>query len=146
MASRTDADVRRESIAWCALSKVATKEYSRDHLKPGSEEVKGRFLGKVNGEAVSLPVAGVLQVAEDSTRSTSSHPDHAHVLALFLALVPKPRRAALLAKLPKQFTKNKGELPAADAGLLTEAGQLLKSLRSRTTVPKKGDVHFSRTK
>lgn len=133
----------QRSIAWAAIAKVAAAEGCRDHLNPGTHEVAGVFAGEVDGDPIQLDLAGQLQIGVDATAASSKGEPPAHVLALCLSHVPKTRRSAILDDLPEHYSRD-GVLPAADPQLLVASEKLLESLRSRSTVSRKGTVHFSR--
>ena len=134
----------RQSAALFALSKLADKDADRGCLPEGGKfKVEGAFRGKVDGQEVTVDVDGKLVVGHNTESSKSSGPKPEHLLALFLDAAPKTKREALL-KLPEKFSKS-GELPAADPELVSACSTLLKSLRSRETITKRGSVHFQRS-
>lgn len=132
------------SALWHAVAKIAGKEAQRDLLDAGDVyDVEGQVAAHVNGEPISVPISCQVAVNFDTEVSVSVAAPMEHLLALFLAEVPKTRRAKLLDDLPVEFSAA-GELPGADPELFNAAAGLLKSLRSRKIQPRRGSVQVRR--
>jgi hypothetical protein len=132
----------QRSILFAALEKVAGRESRRELLEGGlSHQVAARIAATVDGTPLEpIKLEANLSVADDQTRPTSVAAPADVLVAYFLGLLSKPKRAALLSELPEEFQRRGGKLPEIAAERMEEAKSLLERLRGRVEKTVRGAV------
>jgi hypothetical protein len=134
------------AACWAALEAVARKECRRDALVAGAEyDVALRVAGEVGTKPFACEAAARVVVNHDGVRVVSQAPPIAHLVAVFLGLLPRNQRERVLGELPEQFVAGDNRLPDVDAAFVEAAENLLKRLRARTQQQVRGAISTSYT-
>lgn len=119
-------------VLWTTLERIAPKQARRELLEGGeSYEFVLRIDGTIRQKPVRQRVEGRLLVNHDQERCASQAPPTPHLVAVFLAMLPKKKQREALANLPAEFTANENRLPDVPAELHEAAEKLLEQLRAK---------------
>lgn len=112
MAKKRAADVagKLSSILWTALGYLAKKRSNRELLDPETR-VDVIIEGKVGRSKICEHVVGVLRVAPDSQRASTSACDNVHLVGLLLAAMPSEEARARFKKSVAEFHAENKRLP-----------------------------------
>ena len=145
---KQDAMIKPELTAacWAALEAVAHKECRRDALVAGADyDVRLRITGEIKTKPFACEAEARVAVNHDGTRIVSQAPATPHLVAYLLGLLSRPKREALLGKLPEAFAAAGNRLPEIYADLVEAAQGLLERLRAKVQQQVRGSVSTSYT-
>ena len=134
--------VAQSAAIWGAISKVAGKEFSREHLPGGvNHTIDIHIAARVDGGQVwQQDFTAMMSVGFDSERASSSACDQGKLLALLLAKLNTVTREKFLRETIENFAANGNELPEAPAEVVEDCDRLLSGLRSQKQTSVKGSV------
>lgn len=113
MAKKRSAEVagKLSAILWTALGYLAKKRTNRDLLDPETR-VDVVIEGKVGRSKICEHVVGVLRVAPDSQRASTSACDAVHLIGLLLAEMPNEEARAKFKRVVAEFHAENKRLPS----------------------------------
>lgn len=129
------------AAVWAALGKIAGKETRRELLAGGLEiGLELEIKGLVDGQLFAQNVVGALSVGADTTRTSSSAPDRAKLVAWILSQLNTQTREKILRELPESFAAAGNKLPDVDPVLLEATEGMLGRLRAKVSQPVQGPL------
>lgn len=138
-------------VLLAATAKYADKEFERDQLAEGSKLAVGvSLLGTIDGKQISDEFEGTLTVGFNQESASSSACSTPELLAVLIErYVDGDRQAKVFDELPALFDKCGGKLPIEqlkEPALVERCDALVKKLRAKTTITRKGNVTLNYTR